>query len=159
MKIGIISDIHEDIKRLKEAFVILRKEKCRKIVCLGDFTGYSVPFCGFLQSRNARGVIKLLKKNGVSILSGNHDLFSIKKLPKNRTGFPFPKNWYSLNFQTRHKLSKGKVYLYEDHTLPPLLKKEDKQFIRQLPEYLVKKCGNLKILFSHYAFPDLVGAL
>ena len=44
MKIGIISDIHEDIKRLKEALAILHKQKCDQIVCLRDFVGYSVQY-------------------------------------------------------------------------------------------------------------------
>lgn len=157
MKIGFISDIHEDIKRLKEAFAILRKQKCEQIICLGDFTGYSVPYYGFLWSRNAHEVIEMLKKNCEFTLVGNHDLFSIRKLPKNKAGFPYPKNWYSLDYQTRQKLSKDKVYLYEYNELPALLTKEDEKFIRQLPEYVVKKYDDKKILFSHYAFPDLVG--
>jgi predicted phosphodiesterase len=157
MKIGIISDIHEDTKRLKETFIILHKEKCQQIVCLGDFTGYSVPYYGFLQSRNAHAVIEMLKKKCKFSLIGNHDLFSIKKLPKNKANFSYPKNWYSLDYQTRKKLSNNKLFLYEHHTLPPLLTKGDKQFMRQLPEYVIEKYNGLKILFSHYAFPDLVG--
>jgi len=159
VKIGILSDIHEDIKRLKEALAILHKEGCSQIVCLGDFTGYSVPYCAFLLSRNAHEVIEMLKKNCEFILAGNHDFFSIRKLPKNKADFPYPENWYSLDYRTRQKLSKGKLYLYEHHSLPPLLTKEDEQFIRQLPEYVVNKYGDLEILFSHYAFPDLVGAM
>ena len=157
MKIGFISDIHEDIKRLKEAFTILEKEKCSKIVCLGDFTGYSVPYYGFLWSRNAHEVIELLKEKCELTVVGNHDLFSIKKLPKYKTGFIYPANWYSLDYQTRQKLAKGKVYLYEYNELPALLTKEDKKFIIKLPEYVVKKYGDKKIIFSHYAFPDLTG--
>ena len=157
MKIGLVSDIHEDIKHLKEAFVILRKQKCEQIICLGDFTGYSVPYYGFLWSRNAHEVIEMLKKNCNFTLVGNHDLFSIRKLPKNKAGFPYPKKWYSLDYQTRQKLSKNKVYLYEDNELPALLTKEDEKFIRQLPEYVIKRYGDKNILFSHYAFPDLVG--
>lgn len=157
MKIGLISDILEDIKCFKEAFVILHKEKCHQIICLGDFVGYSVPYCNFLWSRNAHEVIEMLKKNCNLTLVGNHDLYSIKKLPKNKAGFPYPKNWYSMDYQTRQKLSKDKVYLYEYNELSALLTKEDEKFIRQLPEYVVEKYGDLKILFSHYAFPDLVG--
>ncbi|MFH1284852.1 MAG: metallophosphoesterase [Candidatus Peregrinibacteria bacterium] len=157
MKIGLVSDIHEDIKRLKEALVVFKKEKCRRVVCLGDFTGFTVPYYGFLQSRNAYEVIRVLRKNCDVIVVGNHDLFAVRKLPKYKAGFLYPKNWYSLDFRTRQKLSKNKVYLYENNDLSALLTKEDKRFIRKLPEYVVKKYGSLKILFSHYAFPDLVG--
>jgi len=157
MRIGFVSDIHEDIRHLKEAFAILHKQKCDEIVCLGDFTGYSVPYYGFLWSRNAHEVIEIIKKKCVFTIVGNHDLFAVRKLPKHKAGFPYPKNWYSLDYQTRKKLSKNKVYLYEYNELPPLLTKEDKKFILRLPEYIVKKYDKRKILFSHYAFPDLVG--
>lgn len=157
MKIGFVSDIHEDIKRLREAFEILAKEKCHHLICLGDFTGYSVPYYGFLWSRNANEVVEMLKKKCEITVAGNHDLFAIRKLPKNNAGFSYPKNWYSLDYQTRQKLSKNKVYLYEYNELPALLTQENEKFIRQLPEYAVNKYGDLKILFSHYAFPDLVG--
>jgi len=159
VKIGILSDIHEDIKSLKLALAILRKEGCSQIVCLGDFTGYSVPYCAFLLSRSAHEVIKMLKKNCEFILAGNHDLFSIKELPKNKADFSHPENWYSFDYQTRQKLSEGKLYLYEHQSLSPLLTKEDEQFIRQLPEYVVNKYDDVEIFFSHYAFPDLVGTM
>ena len=157
MKIGIISDIHEDITRLKQAIEVLEKEKCKQIVCLGDSVGYSVPYYGFLWSRNSHEVIKLLKKKCNIILAGNHDLYSVRKLPKYTAGFNYPKNWYSLDYQERVKLSKDKVYLYEYNELPALLTKEDKEFIKKLPEFVVKKYDGVNILFSHYAYPDLVG--
>ncbi|MFH1173854.1 MAG: metallophosphoesterase [archaeon] len=158
MKIGIVSDIHEDVNSLKKAFKVLHKEKCSHLVCLGDFTGYCVPYYGFLRSRNAHKVISLLRKTNAVTLVGNHDLFSIRKLPVHKAGFPYPKSWYSLDYRTRKKQSKGKIFLYENNELSALLTKDDKKFIRQLPEYIVKKYGDLKLLFSHYAFPDVTGS-
>ncbi len=162
MKIGIVSDIHEDVKRLKEAFTILHKEGCGQIVCLGDFTGYdfidsNVTYSGFLESRDSHEVIEMLKKECEFTLSGNHDLYSIKKLPQHKANFPYPENWYSLDYKTRQKLSKDKIHLYEHNSLSPLLTKEDMLFIENLPEYIIKKYNNLKIIFSHYAYPDLTG--
>jgi len=120
-------------------------------------TGYSVPYSGFLDSRNSHEVIKLLKKKCEFTLLGNHDLYSIRKIPKNKAGFSYPKNWYSLDFMTRQKLSKNKIYLYEHHTLSPMITEEDKQFMQKLPEYIIKEHNGLKVLFSHFAFPDLTG--
>lgn len=157
MKLGIISDIHEDIIRLKEAFAIFRKKKCRQIVCLGDITGYSVPYHGYMLSRNAHEVIELLKKRVEFSIMGNHDLYSIKKLPKYKARFPYPKNWYSLDYWARKKLSDNRIYLYEHHELSPLLTKKDERFINRLPEYVVKKYDDKNMFFSHSAYPDLVG--
>jgi UDP-2,3-diacylglucosamine pyrophosphatase LpxH len=182
MKIGIISDIHEDIKRLKEAFIILKKQKCEQIICLGDFSGYSVPYYGFLWSRNAHEVIKIIKNSCSITIVGNHDLNAAKKVPKYKAGFEYPKNYYSLNFfekkaisersnasyinknqsatpsSATNKRDKASIYLYENNELPALLTKEDIKYIKSLPEFLIKKFGQLQVCFSHYAYPDLTGS-
>ncbi|MBU6431667.1 metallophosphoesterase family protein, partial [Patescibacteria group bacterium] len=150
MKLGFISDIHEDIKRLEQALKILKSHKCDKIICLGDIVGYSVPYYGFLWSRNAPEVIKLVKKNCDLVVVGNHDLFAIKKLPKNKAGFKYPKDWYALDYWKRKTLSKDKVWLYEYNELPSLLTKADEKFIDRLPEYIVGNFDGVKILLSHY---------
>ncbi len=157
MKLGFISDIHEDIKRLEQALKILKSHKCDKVICLGDIVGYSVPYYGFLWSRSAPEVIKLVKKNCDIIVVGNHDLFAIKKLPNHKAGFKYQKNWYTLDYWKRKELAKDKVWLYEYNELPSLLTKADEKFIDSLPEYIIGNFDGIKILLSHYAYPDLVG--
>lgn len=157
MKIGFISDIHEDVIRLKQAIDILKQKNCDKIICLGDIVGYTIPYYAFLKSRNSSEVIELIKQNCEISLIGNHDLFAIKKLPKYKAGFKYPRKWYSLNFDERKSLSGDKVYLYEENELSALLNKSDKKFLDKLPEYVVGDFDGIKILLSHYAFPDLAG--
>lgn len=157
MKIGFISDIHEDIKSLKQALSILESKKCDKIICLGDIVGYSVPFYGFLSSRNAPEVVDLIKKKCDIVVAGNHDLFAIRKLPQYKAGFKYPKNWYNLDYWKRKALAKDKLWLYEHSELPALLRKKDVEFINKLPEFFVGNFNGVKILLSHYAYPDLVG--
>jgi predicted phosphodiesterase len=158
MKIGIISDIHEDIIRLKQAIEILGNEGCEKIVCTGDFVGYSVPFYGFLKSRNAHEVITLLKEKCCVVVAGNHDLYAIRKLPEYTAGFNYPEDWYSLDYAERIKLANDQVYLYENNELSALLTKEDEEYIKNLPEFVVENFDGMNILFSHYSFPDLTGS-
>jgi len=157
MKLGLISDIHEDIKRLEMTISKLDSLKCDKIICLGDFVGYSVPYYAFLWSRNSSKVIQIIKNKCAATVVGNHDLYAIQKLPEHQAGFEYPKNWYSLDYQTRNELSKDKIYLYENNELSALLSKDDKYFIDKLPEFFVGDFDGVKILFSHYAYPDLVG--
>jgi len=158
MKLGLISDIHEDIKRLKQALDVLKSRKCDRIVCLGDMVGYSVPYYGFLRSRNASEVIKLVRENCDIVVIGNHDLYAIKKTPEHQAGFEYPRNWYALDYGKRKLLSEEKVWLYEGNELSALLTKADKEYLDSLPEYIVDDFDGVKILFSHYAYPDLVGA-
>jgi predicted phosphodiesterase len=158
MKLGFVSDIHEDIKRLKRAIAILESQKCDKIICLGDMVGYSVPYYGFLWSRSATEVLKFVKKKCDVVIAGNHELFAIKKLPKHKAGFKYPKNWYSLDYWKRKEMSNNRVWLYEYNELPTLLTKVDEKYIGKLPEFVVGNFGGVKILLSHYAYPDLVGA-
>jgi predicted phosphodiesterase len=157
MKIGIISDIHEDISSLKQAIKILKYKKCNQIICLGDLAGYSVPYYHYLRSRNANEVIKTIKKECSHIVVGNHDLYSIKKIPEFKAGIKYPENWYDLDYQTKKKFSKSKLYLYDENTLNPMLSKRNKEFLSKISEYLILNVDGLNIFISHYAYPDLVG--
>ena len=64
MKIGVISDIHADIKSLKIALDILAGKKVDTIVCAGD-----------LVERGADGdaVVETIKARNIPCVMGNHD--------------------------------------------------------------------------------------
>jgi predicted phosphodiesterase len=160
MKIGFVSDIHEDVKRLEEALFLLDSNHCDEIVCLGDIVGYSVPYYGYLKSRNSHATIELIKNHCSVVVVGNHDLFAIRKLPKHNAGIQYLKNWYRVDYATRKRYAETanvQVYLYEENELSALLTEEDAQFIRSLPEYVVKEFDGMNLFFSHYAYPDFVG--
>lgn len=158
MKIGFVSDIHEDIKALRMALAALKKRGCRKIVCLGDSVGYSVPYYGYLWSRDAAAVLETLRKECDVVVAGNHDLFAARKIPVNKAGFPYPKNWYALDFAQRKSRAKGKIWLYEDNELASLLSAKDTRYLAGLPEFAVADFGGVRIFLSHYAYPDLTGS-
>lgn len=155
MKIGIISGVHEDIIRLEKALTLLKKRGCDTLVCLGDIVGYSVPYYGYFNSRNAHKVVQLIKDNCKYAVAGNHDLFAVNKTPR-MSIFEYPDNWHELSYFEKTKISNGKVWIYGDE-LPVLLEKEDEEYLKCLPEYLAPSFGDLKIMFSHYAKPNLIG--
>lgn len=159
MKLGIISDIHEDILRLQEAMGVFEKKKCDQLICLGDIVGFNVDHFTFLNSRNANECICLIKDNFSIATIGNHDLFAIKKTPIHTGGFNYPETWYDLDFEQRTKLAKGRLWLYEDRELSALLNVKSIEFLAQLPEYKVFETEDMRILFSHYMYPDFTGSL
>lgn len=158
MRIGFIADIHEDIKSLQEAFNILKGTDCDSIVCLGDIVGFTLPFFKYIDGRNANECISLVQNNCDTAIVGNHDLYAIKKIPTYKAGFQYTDNWYSLDYEIRSKLSKNKIWLYEDGELPVILSDKSTEFLKALPEVVVKEFDRVKFIFSHFNYPDLSGS-
>lgn len=158
MKIGIISDIHEDIHGLARALGMLWKKGCDEIICLGDIAGFSVLHYDFEKTRDASECLRLIRSKCSLILPGNHDLHACRKIPFSNPGFEYPPGWYDMDINRRRQLSSGKVWLYEDEDPGSNLTEDDKNFISNLPEYAIREIEGTRILFSHYLFPDLTGS-
>lgn len=159
MLLGIISDIHEDIVSLRKAFSAMEKKGCSEIVCLGDITGFEPAYYDYAGSRDANKCVAAVRANCRYVVTGNHDLFSIEKIPVNLSGFEYPGNWYSLNFSQRMSLSNSKVWLYENALTYPSICKDNVDFLRELPEFLITEFDGVNILLSHSVFPDPTGSL
>jgi len=159
MKIGILSDIHEDGVHLAEALRALEKRGVSEIACLGDIIGFDVLHYRYLSTRNATYCLDLVRRNCRWVVAGNHDLFAIRKLPDVNGCFSFPENWYQLDFEERKKLSRQQVWLFEPQELPPLLTGKDRDYLHSLPLFLAAELAGIRVLFSHAVFPDLSGTL
>jgi predicted phosphodiesterase len=157
MKIAIITDIHEDIMSLQAALRQIDKHKVDEVVCLGDISGYSVPYYNYLHSRNAHECLALIRSSCKHVILGNHDMHAAGIIPRNCSFFSFPENWYQLDYQQRHKMANHTLWLHEEHDLNPLYKNEDIDFLKSLPEHLVIETGAHRILFTHYIYPNLTG--
>jgi len=158
MKIGLISDIHEDILSLEQAFRFFSSEKCDQIFCLGDIVGFALPFFKYIETRNANECINLIKKNCDETVIGNHDLFAIKKVPEHKFGFDYGADWYSLDYDERAKKAKEKIWLYEDNEIKSALNEESIEFLNKLPEVSTIQFDNFNLLISHFCFPDFTGS-
>jgi len=159
MKIGILSDIHEDGERLREVLAAMEKRGVDEIACLGDIVGFDILHYRYLSARNASYCLDLVRENCRWVVAGNHDLFAIRKLPDVNGCFPFPENWYGLDFQERKQLGRQQVWLFEPQELSPLLTGRDRDYLESLPLFLAAELAGVRVLFTHALFPDWSGSL
>lgn len=158
MRIAIISDIHEDIVNLRKIIRRLDKVGYDRLVCLGDISGYSVPYYNYQESRSAHDCLSLLREKRSIIVTGNHDYHAARMLPQHSPAFKFPSNWYALDYKKRSELANNEVWLHEENDLDPLYTPADIEYIRTLPEYYVMNdTGRSSLLFSHYIYPNMSG--
>lgn len=158
MKLGFISDIHEDIQSLEKAFRILSEESCESILCLGDIVGFTLPFYRYISSRNANECIRLVKENCALSVIGNHDLYAIKKIPEYKAGFNYDDNWYQLDYEKRAKKARNRIWLYEDNEIKSNLNDSSKEFLYNLNEVDFFDTGDFKLMISHFCYPDFSGS-
>lgn len=159
MRIAIISDIHEDIERLKAAMTVIQKSNIDEIVCLGDIVGFSIPHYKYYQTRNASECIQLIKSNCSIVVAGNHDIYEAKRIPSYNAGFNYPDNWYTIDLEEKIIQAEDKVWLYEQNTLSALISEQEKEYLYHLPEYKIATYGEFKILFSHFLYPNYSGSV
>jgi len=157
MKIGIITDIHENTEMLLEALKLADANSCDEIVCLGDIVGFDRRFYKHVRNRSSKACLDLIRSNCRWIVAGNHDLFAAGRLPEYSNGFTYPGNWFRMSPEERKKSSLGKVWSYECDD-PNDLDEEDCEFLKLLPEFITTSLNGVSVLFSHYIFPDLTGS-
>lgn len=158
MKIGIISDIHEDIYSLKETIDSLEKFNCTEIICLGDITGYDRVFYSNISKQDASECVRIIRGNCKYSVAGNHDLHSVKKIPDVFKQMNLPGNWYQIDQSERKKLYGKLVWLY-DNDVNENLNEADREYLSSLPEYLVLRFCEKNFFFSHSAYPDFTGSI
>lgn len=157
MKIGIITDIHENTRMLEEALRQIEVNKCQEVACLGDIVGYDRRFYRYEDYRSGKECLELVRKNCRWITTGNHDLFAARILPSYSNGFTYPENWFSLDTGQRKIESSGKVWCYEGDS-PNDLSDKEIEYLRSLPEFITTREPGIPCLFSHYLAPDYTGS-
>ncbi len=154
MKLGFVSDIHEDAVHLQVAFRQM-ESLCDEVICLGDILGFAPDF--YTYKPDASACLALIRSQCSHIVAGNHDLFAAERIPEQCNLFDFPSNWYSLPFGQRKKLAGKRIWLYQNEQ-KALLNDEEREFLHSLPEYKKVETKGVSIMLSHFLHPDLSGS-
>ena len=153
MKIALITDIHENFQALEKAFITLKNYGFDCLVCMGDITGYSPLF--YKHQPDANACLDFLREHALISLAGNHDYFTLKKMPSYASEINLPNDWYQISLEEQKLKTNNQFWLYE-HETEPLLTPTNKDFLDSLPEYEILDTENHKIMFSHFFKPDLL---
>jgi predicted phosphodiesterase len=84
VRIGLVTDIHDDVDRLTAALAVLRGEGLDALVCLGDSTDFHGPY------NRAWEVAKLLHAADAVGVWGNHDFGLCRDVPLAELDEPDP---------------------------------------------------------------------
>jgi predicted phosphodiesterase len=157
MRIGIITDIHENETGLRDVMKKAELLKCDEIACLGDIAGFDTRFFKYADYRSASACVKIIRSACRWTVAGNHDLNAAGRIPSWSNGFEFPEDWFNRNGIEKKSVSAGKVWCY-DFDAPNNLDDDDLEFLHGLPEFVTTDEPGISCLFSHYVFPDLTGS-
>lgn len=157
MRLGIISDIHENLEMLERALKLADFHKCDEMVCLGDIVGFDKRFYRHEPKRSASSCVRMVRRNCRWVVPGNHDIFAAGRFPQYTNGFDYPSDWFTMDPAVRKKISRGKVWCYGED-LPNDLTEDDIMYLRELPEFIATSDPHAACLFSHYIYPDLTGS-
>ena len=128
MKIGIITDVHNNVIALNSILKLFEENGCDEIICCGDIIGIG-PFPEETVQR-----IKSLKN--IQCVLGNHEKYLINGLKK-----PYPDGMDE---------SEALHHLWEHN----LLSDDSKNYIKQLPYKLQLDREEIKIAVVHYSINE-----
>jgi len=155
VKIGIITDIHEDVAGLEKALALLEKYQCDEIACLGDIVGYNPDYNPPLFNRSAQQCLHLVRSNCKWVVPGNHDLFASQQNFHKYNSSERTPCFLDVTPDVQPKPAKSWTYQGE---LDNDLNEESKEYLCRLPLALRPEIPGINCMFSHYIFPDLSGS-
>jgi len=157
MKLAILADIHEDHQRLERVLRRADREGYDRLVCLGDIAGFNNTHYRKLSERSAHKAIEMLRSRDAIVVPGNHDYHLVQRIPAVADVFDFPIEWYSMEYRERKQISADRIWLHEEDLVDPQITEADLAFLGSLEEFRIINTGDLNVLLSHYAFPNLAG--
>jgi Predicted phosphoesterase len=128
MKIGIITDVHNNVIALNSILQLFEQKECDEIICCGDIIGIG-PF-------PEETVQRIKSHANMKCVLGNHEQYL-----KNGMKKPYPDGMDE---------NEGLHHIWE-HSL---LSDDSKEYIKQLPYRLHLSIGDFKIAVVHYSISE-----
>ena len=125
MRLAVIGDIHGNIYALEAVYEDIKNKNIDFVVSTGDLVGYMI---------YPNEVIEFLKENKIASIQGNHDKFIAKG-----------KKIEDISIFSQDEVQKNASEIYTNY----VLKDENREFLRNLPEEIRIKKGNFNILIVH----------
>lgn len=157
MKLGLITDIHEQSGSLERALVSAAKMGCDELVCLGDIIGFDADLYSGNGKRSAAECVRLVKENCRSVVCGNHDL----EIPDTGNDLTEPDLEYLHSLPEFIKVRAGEAeillshYLYPDFTGSSMVFVRRSNQLHDLFGYLQQQ--NISLAFAGHDHPSGVG--
>jgi predicted phosphodiesterase len=155
MRLAILSDIHEDYVSLYKALEDILLLEVNKIVFLGDIVGFDTNY-KYKGTKSARKCVQLIQKHGQIVVSGNHDLHAVGKLPYLWKDIGFPENWYAISMEEKVHNYEKHFFIYKNE-LENDLSENEKRYLNTIDHYKLLEVEDSKLLFSHFIYPDVNG--
>lgn len=133
------------------------KLRCDELACLGDIAGYDRRFYNYQFRRSARMCVSLIRSSCRWVVAGNHDLFAVMRFPEWSNGYRYPEKWFLMSPEERRGASEGLVWSFDSED-PNDLGEEEIDFLKRIPEYEIVTTQAMKLLLSHYIYPDFTGS-
>lgn len=130
MKVGIITDIHNNVMALNSVLDYFAQQNCDKIICCGDIIGIG-PY-------PEETVQRIMTVKNLIVVKGNHDGYLVDGMP---TEFP---NEERMDYgeMLHHKWEHGR------------LSESSIDFLKSLPEQAKTSVGKYEIAVMHYCMND-----
>lgn len=130
MKLGIITDIHNNLFALNTVLKYFAEQNCDKIICCGDIIGIG-PY-------PEETVQRMMKVQNLIAVKGNHDGYFVDGMP---TEFP-----------NEERMDYGEMLHHKwEHSM---LSESSAKFLKSLPVQAKFFVGNYELAVMHYCMND-----